>query len=71
MPVKESEVEPQELRYDDSFISANRVGGQYQAMVQPEEIDGYQQDQDQDQDSPEDSSAKDEKSEEPPEVTLY
>ncbi|XP_018575433.1 voltage-dependent calcium channel subunit alpha-2/delta-3 [Anoplophora glabripennis] len=66
---KESDLEPQELRYDDSFISANHLGGQYQAMVQPEEVDGYQQDQDQNQDSPEDSSAKEEKSEEPPEVS--
>lgn len=35
--------EIQELRYDDSLITADR----YHAMIQPEE-DGYQQDQDQD-----------------------
>ncbi|KAJ8956284.1 hypothetical protein NQ318_015020, partial [Aromia moschata] len=54
---KASDIEPQELRYDDSFISTSRLGERYQAMVQPEEIDGYQQDQD--QDSPEEVPSKD------------
>ncbi|XP_068900722.1 voltage-dependent calcium channel subunit alpha-2/delta-3 isoform X2 [Tenebrio molitor] len=41
------EVKPQELR-DDSFISTdNRYDERYQAMVQQDEMEGYQQDQDQ------------------------
>ncbi|KAJ8936838.1 hypothetical protein NQ314_012154, partial [Rhamnusium bicolor] len=64
--VKSSEMEPQELRYDDSFISGTRLGQRYQAMVQPEETEGYQQDQD--QDSPEDGSSKDEESLEADEI---
>lgn len=41
------QVKPQELR-DDSFISTdNRYDERYQAMVQQDEMEGYQQDQDQ------------------------
>ncbi|XP_064214426.1 voltage-dependent calcium channel subunit alpha-2/delta-3 isoform X3 [Tribolium castaneum] len=44
--------EPQEVRqdfhYDDSFITSDRrFEERYQAMVQQDELDGYQQDQDQ------------------------
>ncbi|RZC33440.1 hypothetical protein BDFB_011957, partial [Asbolus verrucosus] len=40
---------PQELRFDDSFVSTDsRYEERYQAMVQPEEdMEGYQQDQEQ------------------------
>ncbi|KAJ8969624.1 hypothetical protein NQ317_002430 [Molorchus minor] len=63
------ETEPQELSDDDSFISPNRrLGGRYEAMVQPEEIDGYQQDQD--LESPEETSPKDEVSLETDEISL-
>lgn len=41
------QVKPHELR-DDSFISTdNRYDERYQAMVQQDEMEGYQQDQDQ------------------------